>query len=295
MKKRNLESGASVLEVLIVIAIGAILVAVAVTQFGNSKMHLQRQNIARELKNNLERCRFDSVRRRASETDLPNMSRVVIRSTTSYDVMIDSNWDGVISSSEVRTVDFGNRSDTKILAASTSFPITIRFDRKGHITTDGNGATISPLFTICSGVCELATTITPENGNVISISPTGTIAMLYGGDTIPPLDAPTLSNISTNSNINLMLTVMPSSTATATPTATPTTTPTATPTPEGGDPTPTPTPTPTPESTPTPEPTPEPTPTPTPVTNECALNEKPSQTGCTCSSPRYVRTNGKCQ
>jgi Tfp pilus assembly protein FimT len=205
-QKFNSESGASVLEVLIVVLVGAVLVGLAIAQFGTSREQMKRQNIARELKNNLERCRFDSVRRRASDADYANMSRVVLRTTTSYDVMMDSNLDGIIESAEVRTVDF-SASDTKVLAAATSFPITIRFDRKGHITTDGNGTAISPLFTICSGVCTMATTITPENGNVISISPTGTVAMLYGGDVIPPLDAPNVTNMSNSNNINLWLTI----------------------------------------------------------------------------------------
>jgi Tfp pilus assembly protein FimT len=277
-QKFNSESGASVLEVLIVVLVGAVLVGLAIAQFGTSREQMKRQNIARELKNNLERCRFDSVRRRASDADYANMSRVVLRTTTSYDVMMDSNLDGIIESAEVRTVDF-SASDTKVLAAATSFPITIRFDRKGHITTDGNGTAISPLFTICSGVCTMATTITPENGNVISISPTGTVAMLYGGDVIPPLDAPNVTNMSNSNNINLWLTIGATPIPTATPTATPT-----------------PTPTPTPVPTPTIEATPEPTPSPTVIPiNECALNEKPALTGCTCSLPRSVKTNGKCQ
>jgi Tfp pilus assembly protein FimT len=251
LKKGNLESGASVLEVLIVIAIAAVLTTLAISQFGNSKSQFNRQNIARELKNNLERCRFDSVRRRVDDNDYTNMSQIVINSQTSYDVKIDSNQDGVISTAEVRTVNLAQRSDTKIIQGSGTFPISIKFNRKGHITTDAAGVSITPLFTICSGVCSAATTITPTNGNVISISPTGTVSMLYGGDVIPPLAAPSISNVAYNSNIDLMVTQMPKITNVNT--------------------------------------------SPTPVLNECALNEKPGQTGCTCSLPRYVRNNQKCQ
>lgn len=316
--KFNSESGASILEILMVVAVGAILVGVAVSQFGNSRMQLQRQNLAREFKNNLERCRFDSVRRRADDSDFANMSQIVIRSNTSYDVMIDSNQDGIISSQEVRTIDFSGRSDAKIIPASGVFPITVRFNRRGHITSDSLGTPVTPLFTICSGNCTAATTITPENSNVISISPTGTVSMLYGGDTIPPLNAPNISTVNSNSDINLWLTVMPS---TSTPTPTPSNSNSNTnsnsvgnsnsssnsngnanlqivgsPTPTSTV-TPAPTATATPVSTPTPQATPIPTPTPTPNTlRECSLNEKPgSPAVCQCSSPRYVRTNGKCQ
>ena len=302
------EAGVSVLEVLIVIVIGAILVGVALSQFGNSKMQLQRQNVAREFKNNLERARFDSVRRRVDDDDYSNMSQIIITSATSYEVRIDSNQDGIISTAEVRTVNFSQNSDAKILHATAAYPITIRFNRRGHITTNSSGVTVNPLFTVCSGVCTAATTITPANGNVISISPTGTVAMLYGGDEIPPLAAPNISSVGNSSNINFWITVSttPTPVATVSPTATPVGGGTATPTPNPNPtatPTPTPTATPTatppPVSTPTPEPTPIPsTPTPTPVQllecpgNNTIVGNPPT---CICSAPRRIKANGKCQ
>lgn len=308
-KKTNFgnEKGVSVLEVLIVIVIGAVLVGVALSQFGNSKMQLQRQNVAREFKNNLERARFDSVRRRIDDDDYTNMSQIIINSATSYEVRIDSNQDGIISTAEVRTVNFAQNSDAKILHANAAYPIIIRFNRRGHITTNSSGVSVNPLFTVCSGVCTAATTITPANGNVISISPTGTVAMLYGGDEIPPLAAPNISNVGNSSNINFWITVS----TTPTPVSTPVTTPTATPVGGGNtnsnpNPTPTPTaipstptPTPPPVSTPTPEPTPVPTtPTPTPVQllecpgNNTIVGNPPT---CICSAPRRIKANGKCQ
>jgi Tfp pilus assembly protein FimT len=318
-KKIESERGFSVMEMIIVILIGMILVGIAISQFGTSRTQLQRQNIAREFKNTLERARFDSVRRRTDDNDFANMSQIIIKNSTSYEVRIDLNQDGIISSGEVKLVDFTGRSEAKILAGSNTFPITIRFNRKGHITTDANGAAVTPLFTICNGNCSVATTITPENANVISISPTGTVSMLYGGDVIPPLTAPNISNVSNSSGINLWLTVIPPATTntanntntstntggtntnsivnTVTNTVTniinpnPTPTPTATPTA-----TPVSTPTATPVSTPTPAPTPQPTPTPTPSLRVCSLNERPGNPAiCQCVAPRSVKANGKCQ
>lgn len=302
-RRNNSEIGFSVLEVLIVIVIGSILVGVAISQFGTSRSQLQRQNIAREFKNNLERSRFDSVRRRSDDDDFSNMSQIVIKNNTSYEVRIDSNQDGVISSAEVRTVDFTGRSEAKILTDSNIFPITIRFNRRGHITTDANGTTVTPLFTICNGNCTMATTITPENANVISISPTGTVSMLYGGDVIPPLAAPNISNVSNSSGINLLLTVIPPNANTNVNVNVNTNTNTggATNTATNGNGNViltliTPTPTPVPQSTPTPQATPIPTPTPTPSLRECSLNERPGNPAvCQCSAPRSIRSNGKCQ
>lgn len=318
LEKLKSERGASVLETLVMVTIGAILVGIAVAQFGNSKIQLQRQNVARGFKNNLERCRFDSVRRRSDDGDYANMSQIIIKSATSYEVRMDLNQNGIIESSEVRTIDFSGNSDAKIIPAAGTYPIVIRFDRKGHITTDASGTSVSPLFTICNGNCTAATNITPQNANVVSISPTGTVAMLNGGDVIPPLSSPTISTVSSDSGINLWVTVSapptpttatptPTATATATATATPTPTPTqtvtATPTPTATvtatpTPTPTPTATPTPASTPTPAPTPIPTPTPTPNNlNSCAKNQiVGSPATCNCDKGRTVNAaNGKCQ
>jgi Tfp pilus assembly protein FimT len=209
-KERISESGVSILEVLLVLAVGAILIGVTVAQFGKSKLQLQRQNVARELKNYLERCRFDSVRRRVDDTDTANMAQVVIKSSTSYEIYIDLNQDGVISTAEKKTIDFSSRSEAKIIPASGTFPITIKFNRKGHITTDANGVAItSPLFTICNNGCTASTTITTANGNVISVSSTGTVAMLNGGESINPLTLPSITNVNSNANVNYLLSVIP--------------------------------------------------------------------------------------
>lgn len=265
-KKKISESGASVFELLVVLIIAAILLTFAVAQFGTSRTQFQRQNIAREFKVNLERCRFDSVRRRAA-ADI-EMARVIIRSATSYDVMTDTNQDGKIESFEARTVDFTGRSDVKIIAPSTTFPVTIRFNQRGHITTDGMGGSVTPLFTVCSGVCEINTTLTAANSNVISISPTGTIAMLFGGDVIPPLADPTISTVSAVSDVNLWLTLMP------------------------GAPPPSSTTLPPPSTTPSPAPSGSPSTSPTPFS--CPKGGLKSS-GCTCDGGRKFKGTTGCQ
>lgn len=73
-KRINLQHGFSVVEVLIVIIIISILAVFSVARFGNAKTQFQSQKVARELKNNLERARFDSVKRRPYTID--TMSRV---------------------------------------------------------------------------------------------------------------------------------------------------------------------------------------------------------------------------
>lgn len=302
--KFNAQSGKSLIEMLVVVAVGGILVAMAVTRMINAQSNLGRQNLAREFKVNLERARFDAVKRRAM--NLADMTRITITSATDYKVLLDLNQNGVLETSEERKVSFGNRSKVKILGTNLVYPVTIMFDRFGNTTAvNNNGDVIPPVFTFCEGSCTLATA-NVANSNVISVSPTGTVAMLKGGETLPTFGDPTVTNIGTGTGVNNWVVVRddnatmqtPSPTPTPSPTVTPTPTPTASPT---VTPTPTPTPTtsptvtPTPTQTPTPTPTITPTPTPTPTVVYCTSGQKPSQYGCTCKLPMTVRQNGKCQ
>ncbi len=193
MRKFNSQSGISLVEVLIVLVILAILVSIAVAQFGNSKTSLQRQRIAREFKVYLERARFDSVKRRADFVSragfvapLNDMSRIILTGSTSFTAVTDLNQNGTvldangnIEEGDKRVVDFTQRSDTRIFVSDTFdnlYPITISFDRRGQITAlDKSNNAVNPVFTICStGNCSESS---PDT-TVISVSTTGTVAVL---------------------------------------------------------------------------------------------------------------------
>ncbi|HEY8562634.1 MAG TPA: prepilin-type N-terminal cleavage/methylation domain-containing protein [Pyrinomonadaceae bacterium] len=302
------QSGKSLLEVLVVLAVGGILVAMAVTRMTSAQLNVERQNIAREFKVNLERARFDAVKRRAEA--LGELTRVTIETATTYKVWLDVDQNGKLETTEERTISFGDRSNVKILGEDLVFPVTIRFDRFGNTTTvDGSGNTIAPVFTFCEGECTLDSA-NVSNSNIISLSSTGTVAMLNGGEELPSFDEPTVTDVATNTAINEWVVIrdddaaLPIPSGSPTPYVTPTTptpstpiptpTATATPTPTAtATPTPNVTPTPTP-TTPSPTATPTPTPTPTPA-NYCTSGQKPSQSGCVCQLPMTVRQNGKCQ
>src|SRR5580765_2800410 len=120
------QKGASLMELLVVLAIVAIVVTFAVAQFGHSREQIQRQSIAKEFKVALERSRFDSVKRRPENCS--DMSRVEITSATSFRYLTDLNQDGTLdATNEYRVVDFGNRSNVNIVGSPAPvFPITIR-------------------------------------------------------------------------------------------------------------------------------------------------------------------------
>jgi prepilin-type N-terminal cleavage/methylation domain-containing protein len=201
----NFQKGFSLLELIIVIVIVAVVSVMAMTQFGRTETRLQRQNIARELKVYLERARFDSIKRRATVRD--NMARVVISSATAFNVTTDMNLNGTIDTADTRFMSLNGRTDARIMLDTLTFPITIYFDHRGQaVAVDqfNNEITVIPRFTICDANCTVATA-TANNSTVISITPTGTVAMLNGGSSLSNVSAPNITTISGNTNISNMV------------------------------------------------------------------------------------------
>lgn len=203
----NAQSGKSIIEVLVVLVVAAILVTTAVTRMGNAKSNLQRQNLASEFKVNLDRARFDSIKRRPSALDA--QSKVVINSATSYAVTTDLNQNGVLETLESQVKNISVSSTVKIISTTGSFPITIRFDWRGKaIAYDSAEQRITmPIFYFCEGTGCNASTATDSNSNIISISPSGTVNLSKGGSTLPIFLAPNVSNVNTNSGINPLVRV----------------------------------------------------------------------------------------
>jgi type II secretory pathway pseudopilin PulG len=308
--KTKKESGISIIEVVIVLAVMAVLVTFAIASFRSSGSNLTRQNIAREFKVSLERARFDSVKRRASVCS--DMSGVTI-DDSSFTLMIDLDNDGKLSNYETRVSNLSNRGDVTIVPNGVTLPLTVRFDQRGqaYINDCSPGAIPTatiPLLYFCNGACT-PQTANGENSNVIFVSPAGTVAMLYGGESMPSFDEPAVTAVDPASDVNPLLSIWneltgspsptpvptpsgtpdPNGTPTPDPNATPTPDPNATPTPDPNA-TPTPTPTPDPNATPTPTPTPVPTPSACPTTAPWGIPP-----ACTCMAPQTVRSGGRCK
>jgi Tfp pilus assembly protein FimT len=198
MKIKISQKGISIIELLIVLTVTAILVTFALTSFTTSKSNITRQNFARELKVLLERARSDSIKRRA--TDANSMALVKIDSATSFSVATDLNQNQIIDSSEIKQTNLAG-SDVKIVGSSLIFPVTIKFDRRGFMTaTNGSGTTVTANFTVCENCTVL--TANSKNSNIISVSPTGTVLMLDGGQTPPIFQNPVVTTVGSGSQIN---------------------------------------------------------------------------------------------
>jgi prepilin-type N-terminal cleavage/methylation domain-containing protein len=204
--KLNLQGGFSLLELIVVLTIIAIVSTIALTRFGRTDARFQRQNMARELKVYLERARYDSVKRRATQT--ADQAKVEIINSTTFRVTTDANINGTIDANDTRLYSFAGRSDVKIVgnALTLVFPITIRFDYRGQAEiTNGNAAALTnPVFTVCDAGCTVATA-NANNSTIISITPTGTVIMANGGLNLTTINAPVVTTVNTNANINCLL------------------------------------------------------------------------------------------
>ena len=203
----NAQSGKSIIEILIVLVVGAILLTTAVTRMGSAQSNMQRQNLASEFKVNLDRARFDSIKRRPSTLD--TQAKVKILSATSYSVTTDLNQNGALETFESQAKDISGSNTVKIISSTESFPITIRFDWRGKaIAYNSTEQPVTmPNFYFCEGTGCNASTATSSNANIITISPSGTVNLSKGGSTVPTFLAPNISNVNTNSGINPLVKV----------------------------------------------------------------------------------------
>ena len=201
-QKFTSQSGKSLVEIIVILVVIGILTSFAIIQISSSKTYMQRQNLTRELKTYLERARFDAVKRRA-EGATTNLSRVIINSATTYSVVTDLNQNGKLETNEERRVDFGSQNGVKFVGTLT-YPIIISFDRHGHTTVQDGASQLltSALFTICDKKCTLLANANTTNSDGVSISPSGTVSILKGGETFTSPLSPNVSVIQSNTFIN---------------------------------------------------------------------------------------------
>jgi prepilin-type N-terminal cleavage/methylation domain-containing protein len=128
-------AGFSVVELLIVIAVVAIISTIALTSFEKSSRSFNLSGATRNLSAYLEKARVDSVRRHAQ----PSGASLDINSTSSYTANIDFSGTGT---STARTISLpaGTTLSYTLPPATTSIdpsatPITITYDWRGRTTS----------------------------------------------------------------------------------------------------------------------------------------------------------------
>jgi Tfp pilus assembly protein FimT len=161
----------SVLELLIVMAMIAVISGFAFMQIVRARRLMIRANAAQQLAGYLEKARVDSVRRRPKDTT--EMAQVSIVNANFYSVTIDSDGNGTLNAPLV--IRLPSNTD---LQFNGSFPRTIYYNWRGRTVDSGNNIVTPTSITIFSASSAAdSTTINisdagqPSIGTAITSSP----------------------------------------------------------------------------------------------------------------------------
>lgn len=279
------QNGWTLVELLVVCVVIAVVAGLALMQRGNSNEIFKRQNVAWGLKNAFERARFDSVKRRPTNTGTDLYAFVSV-GNTSFTMNTDRNSDGKLENTEPIVTNFSTENITiQYLTgpSSANMPAAVIFNQRGEPTSLGaDNSPVAPAFLVCNGTC--AGGRTAANSNIVLVTAAGTVNLLAGNAAVPEFGIPAVSEVGAGDFINGLLSSIgaapnspvlvapnpPPPAPTPTPGPEPSVTPTIVPTPE---PSVTPTATPVPSVTPTasPDPSVSPTVTPTATPLVCSL------------------------
>jgi prepilin-type N-terminal cleavage/methylation domain-containing protein len=122
------ESGLTVLELLLVLAIICVVASMAFMQIASARDRVRLDSAAREFTGNLEKARADSIRRHAAAGQEASVSVI---DATSYSVAADYNHNGTIDAGESRTFTLPE----EVSFITTPAPPTASFDAQGRLTS----------------------------------------------------------------------------------------------------------------------------------------------------------------
>ena len=167
-EKCRREQGAGVLELVIIVAVSAVITMFAVFQIRSSRSSMRVQNSVRQLASYMEKARVDAVRRHGT-------SRVTFLNTTTYSVTMDFNSTGS-TTTRTYTLEGG------VQLASSDLP-DVMFNWRGRTLTAGS-----------SCVTTFAINDTMNHGLSVDVS--------GSGDVTVENQQPTLPNVTYNNTVN---------------------------------------------------------------------------------------------
>lgn len=187
--KRSRQQGAGMVELVIVLAVAAIISAFGVLQIRSSRSALRVQNSVRQLASYMEKARIDAVRRHGTST-------VTFSDTRTYSVTMDFTNSG---STTTRTFTFLDN----VSIASADLP-NVTFNWRGRTLTSGS-----------SCVTTFAVTDTMAHGLSVDVSGSGDVTVENQQPTLPNV---TYNNgVSSSDSINSREVVTGTSTSDNTP------------------------------------------------------------------------------
>lgn len=189
LEQLNSERGAGIVELVIVVALVAVISAFALIQIRSSRSALRVQNSVRQLASYMEKSRIDAVRRHGTST-------VSFSNTRTYSVTMDFNNNG---SPTTRTFTF----QEGVNLASSELP-NVTFNWRGRTLTSGS-----------SCVTTFAVSDTMDHGLSVDVSGSGDVTVENQQPTLPNV---TYNNaVSSSDSINSREVVAGASTSDNTP------------------------------------------------------------------------------
>jgi len=188
-EKRSHERGAGIVELVIVLAIVAVVSAFVLLQIRSSRAALRVQNSVRQLASYMEKARIDAVRRHGT-------SSVSFSNTRTYSVTMDFNGSGTPTTRTFTFLDNVN-------LASSELP-NVTFNWRGRTLTAGSDC-----------VTTFAVSDTMDHGLSVDVSGSGDVTVENQQPTLPNVSY--TSNINSSDSINTRLVVSGTSTTDNTP------------------------------------------------------------------------------
>jgi Tfp pilus assembly protein FimT len=132
------ERGASIIEILIVIAMTSVVAGFAIIQIAVAQRSMRLTNAARELMGWFEKARLDSLRRHPMSNG--EMASITLASNNTYTVVIDRDGDGTLDQPLTITIPGTNG----VSFSGVTIPTTVRFNWRGRpVDSSGNLMTLS--------------------------------------------------------------------------------------------------------------------------------------------------------
>jgi prepilin-type N-terminal cleavage/methylation domain-containing protein len=138
----GLQSGFSLIELLIVLAMVFVVTGFMVAEIVQARQNMTRGSVALEFLSYVEKARADSVRRHPDNEQ--QMAQISILNKNYYSVLLDSNRDGRLDAPRVISFPAGSN-----LAFNGPFPRVISFDWRG-MTVDADNGVVAPLPVVIS-------------------------------------------------------------------------------------------------------------------------------------------------
>jgi len=258
--KRQLQHGFSLVEILITVAVLAIVLMFGFIGIVRARATMRLAGAAREYAAYIEKARVHSIRRHA---DSPSQAASVAINVdrTSYTVTLDFDGNGTM--------------ETRIIP----LPEGVSFRTEETIAFDWRGRTWSTVGGVTTSDAQVSITLSNSSNSVlVDVTGSGdvTIDSRVFDDSVPNVNLNVPDLTSANPTPTPVATPSPGASPSPSPGASPTPSPSVTPSPMPS-PTPASTPSPTPVPTPTASPTPTPIPTPTPTPpGVCVLSVQPT-------------------